>query len=577
MSHSHRGSFVATCCSTDKHIRIYDVSLLAMTCLLQLDYFPGAISWLYVDDYRSSPLLLTSPSDRTDLLLYDPFYAAAAPSYAEVTNGNLWTPIAAIDLKCHLFPMAQIQYNERHHFFVSIDAKGIIDYWQVDFTPLIKQQLEQEAPAAASSALRLKATFPKNTSPSPLHFLSKTTTDLFFYAKTKLAILSFEWHPAYSHFVILSSDWTIRVFQTSTGKVVAKVPLLEFEPSDASFKRMSDAAIGPSLPRVLFDPSGRYILFATGQGFHIMDWHTQKSLLCLGSGEDMHDFRGMDLCLFDISALAYARYKKARMTAEMVVSDNPAFKDMLPTYADARESYWLLATCYKKNRFAIFTGKEPRVLQSESADGAQHKEGSVAPVLFQRDIMNEKDNLRMNPKSAKTPEKPTFLMEDAVSVVIHSDYGDIHLTLYPRAAPLAVENFVTHAKNRYYDGTLFHRVIRKFMIQGGDPLGDGTGGESIWGKDFQDEILAPSDPLYDTLHFRKPYVVAMANTGQPLSNGSQFFMTLAPCQWLQGKHTIFGIVTKGFDTLKAIEQAKTDERFDKPLQDIRIIDIEFNK
>jgi peptidylprolyl isomerase domain and WD repeat-containing protein 1 len=88
--------------------------------------------------------------------------------------------------------------------------------------------------------------------------------------------------------------------------------------------------------------------------------------------------------------------------------------------------------------------------------------------------------------------------------------------LFPEAAPKAVENFVTHAKNGYYNDIIFHRVIRKFMIQTGDPMGDGTGGESIWGKEFEDE--------FSTLKHDKPYTVSMANAG-PNTNGSQFFIT----------------------------------------------------
>ncbi len=100
--------------------------------------------------------------------------------------------------------------------------------------------------------------------------------------------------------------------------------------------------------------------------------------------------------------------------------------------------------------------------------------------------------------------------------MLHTTYGDIHIRLFPDAAPKAVENFVTHSRNGYYNNTIFHRVIRKFMIQGGDPLGDGTGGESIWGKEFEDE--------FSTLKQDKPYTVCMANAG-PNTNGSQFFIT----------------------------------------------------
>jgi len=101
---------------------------------------------------------------------------------------------------------------------------------------------------------------------------------------------------------------------------------------------------------------------------------------------------------------------------------------------------------------------------------------------------------------------------------IHTTYGDIGIKLFPEFAPLAVENFTMHSKNNYYNGQLFHRVIKGFMIQTGDPKGDGTGGESIWGHDFVDEF-------HKNLRHDRSYTVSMANAG-PNTNGSQFFITV---------------------------------------------------
>ena len=145
--------------------------------------------------------------------------------------------------------------------------------------------------------------------------------------------------------------------------------------------------------------------------------------------------------------------------------------------------------------------------------------------------------------------------------------GNIVLELRADMAPKAVENFVTHSKNGYYNGLIFHRVIKDFMIQGGDPTGTGMGGESIWGKPFKDEF-APNAV------FDKAGILAMANSG-PNTNGSQFFITTVPTYWLNGRHTIFGLVTQGFDIVKKIENAETNGRYegDKPLEDIKIISI----
>lgn len=152
-------------------------------------------------------------------------------------------------------------------------------------------------------------------------------------------------------------------------------------------------------------------------------------------------------------------------------------------------------------------------------------------------------------------------------VTIVTNQGDLEITLKPEIAPKAVENFVTHSKKGYYNGTVFHRVIKDFMIQGGDPQGNGTGGESIWGEEFEDEF----DP---ETTFDKPGFLAMANRG-PKTNGSQFFITTAPAPWLNNRHTIFGEVTKGYDIIEKIQNVETNAN-DRPLEEVKILKIRTN-
>ena len=147
--------------------------------------------------------------------------------------------------------------------------------------------------------------------------------------------------------------------------------------------------------------------------------------------------------------------------------------------------------------------------------------------------------------------------------VVKTTQGEIEIELRPDLAPKAVENFITHSKNGYYNGLIFHRIIKNFMLQTGDPEGTGRGGESIWGKPFKDEFAA--NAVFD-----KPGILAMANSGRN-TNGSQFFITTVPTYWLNGKHTIFGYVKKGMDTVKTIENVPTSR--DKPLVDQKIISI----
>jgi peptidylprolyl isomerase len=143
------------------------------------------------------------------------------------------------------------------------------------------------------------------------------------------------------------------------------------------------------------------------------------------------------------------------------------------------------------------------------------------------------------------------------TLTMETTQGAITFKLYPERTPKTVENFVTHAKNGYYDGVQFHRIIPSFMIQGGDPTATGRGGESIWGKTFEDECHAD-------LRFDRPGILAMANAG-PGTNGSQFFITTAATPWLNGNHTIFGEVTEGYENVEKLENCKTDGA-DRPLE-----------
>lgn len=189
-----------------------------------------------------------------------------------------------------------------------------------------------------------------------------------------------------------------------------------------------------------------------------------------------------------------------------------------------------------------------------------------------------------------TPQKGDTL------AVMHTNMGDIKIKLFPEKAPKTVENFVTHSKNGYYNGLKFHRVINDFMIQGGDPRGNGTGGESIWGGSFPDEF----DPELHNLRG----ALSMANSG-PNTNGSQFFIVqarevpanmleqmrdledngfpaditaayaeLGGTPWLDFRHTVFGQVTDGMDVVDAIAAVETNN--DVPCEDVVIssIDIE---
>ena len=161
-----------------------------------------------------------------------------------------------------------------------------------------------------------------------------------------------------------------------------------------------------------------------------------------------------------------------------------------------------------------------------------------------------------------------FVMPEQAVMVIESNRGTIEVELFCKAAPLACENFIRLAEKGYYNGVIFHRVIKDFMIQGGDPAGTGRGGESIWGKPFKDECTPE-------LKFDKPGLLAMANAG-PNTNGSQFFITTVNTPWLNGRHTIFGKVVKGYDVVKKIEAVLTSKD-GKPLKEQKILKVYLRK
>ena len=190
------------------------------------------------------------------------------------------------------------------------------------------------------------------------------------------------------------------------------------------------------------------------------------------------------------------------------------------------------------------------------------------------------------------PQLTKEILDGEIKVTIKTTHGDMTFKLFEKDIPKAVENFVTHAKNGYYNGIIFHRVIKDFMIQGGDPTGTGMGGESIWGNSFEDEFSM------DYFHFYG--ALSMANAG-PNTNGSQFFIVqnnhldartldaLEQGGWpeeavkgyaevggtphLDHHHTVFGQLLEGAETLEKIAAVETGAQ-DKPVEEVVIVGID---
>ncbi|CAG8579835.1 474_t:CDS:10 [Paraglomus brasilianum] len=495
--------------AVDKAIKIYDVVNFDMINMMKLDYIPKCVCWIHKRG-QAQALVACTDQESSKIYIYD-------------GRGD-GKPLHVLSTM-HSHPVQVLQYNDRFHCVVSADSSGMMEYW------------DPEEPFEL---------------PKTVAFEYKSDTDLYEFKKTKSVPHTLTFSPDYTQFVTMSSDRQVRIFKFLTGKMIRKYDeslavISEMQQAGTTIYSLDDMEFGRRLAvekelektpqlttmNAVFDESGHFIIYPTMLGIKVVNTHTNKVVRLIGKTET-HRFLNVDL-------YQGKPRRKALITLAMAASDNPLMKE-----SEAADST-LFCTAYKRNRFFMFTRREPDAQDSHKGD---------------RDIFNEKPSREEQTVATAQPTKQKL----GTNAIIRTTSGDIHIRLFPEYAPKAVENFITHSKNGYYNNVIFHRVIKGFMIQTGDPLGDGTGGESIWSSDFEDEF-------HDELKHDRPYTVSMANTGQPGTNGSQFFITVVPTPWLNNKHTIFGRATAGMDVIHSIENAKID-KFDKPYEDIKIINIE---
>ncbi|KAG9158147.1 hypothetical protein Leryth_000282 [Lithospermum erythrorhizon] len=498
------------CCtiSNDKSVKIYDVVNYDMMAMLRLPFVPGAVEWVYKQGDVKAKLAV---SDRNS-------------SFVHVYDARAGTNEPIISKEIHLAPVKVMKYNHVFDIVISADEKGIIEYWDPE---------------------TLK--FPEDG----ITFKLKSDTDLFEIVKCKTAVSTVEVSPDGKQFSITSPDRRIRIFWFRTGKLrrvydesleVAQdlqrsdVPLYRLDAIDFGRRMAVDREIEKTenvpLPNAVFDESSNFIIYATLLGIKVVNLHTNKVARILGKVEGNDRFLRIALYQGDRGS------KKVRKIPAAAANANEKEPLTDPT---------LLCCAFKKHRIYMFSRIEP-----EEADDPTKG----------RDVFNEKppaDELMAVSELGKSAM--TSLPEN---VIMHTTMGDVHIKLYPEECPKTVENFTTHCKNGYYDNLIFHRVIKGFMVQTGDPLGDGTGGQSIWGWEFEDEF-------HKSLRHDRPFTVSMANAG-PNTNGSQFFITTVATPWLDNKHTVFGRVVKGMDVVQAIEKVKTD-RGDTPTQEVKILNV----
>ncbi|XP_008840431.1 RING-type E3 ubiquitin-protein ligase PPIL2 isoform X3 [Nannospalax galili] len=229
------------------------------------------------------------------------------------------------------------------------------------------------------------------------------------------------------------------------------------------------------------------------------------------------------------------------------------------TNAETRETLEELYKEFKGDEILAATMKAPEKRKVDQLNAAHYSTGKVSASFTSTAMVPE------------TTHEAATIDEDVLRyqfvkkkgyVRLHTNKGDLNLELHCDLTPKTCENFIKLCKKHYYDGTIFHRSIRNFVIQGGDPTGTGTGGESYWGKPFKDEFRP-------NLSHTGRGVLSMANSG-PNTNKSQFFITFRSCAYLDKKHTIFGRVVGGFETLTAMENVESDPKTDRPKEEVCI-------
>ncbi|XDA85596.1 hypothetical protein R6Z07F_015373 [Ovis aries] len=229
------------------------------------------------------------------------------------------------------------------------------------------------------------------------------------------------------------------------------------------------------------------------------------------------------------------------------------------TNTETRETLQELYREFKGDEVLAATMRAPVKAKADKLNAAHYSTGRVSASFTSTAMVPETTH---EAAAIDEDELRYQFVKKKGYVRLHTNLGDLNLELHCDLTPKTCENFIRLCKKQYYDGTVFHRSIRNFVIQGGDPTGTGTGGESCWGKPFRDEFRP-------NLSHTGRGVLSMANSG-PNTNKSQFFITFRSCAYLDKKHTIFGRVVGGFDTLTAMENVESDPKTDRPKEEIRV-------
>eukprot|EP00916_Digyalum_oweni_P004732 GHVL01008377.1.p1 GENE.GHVL01008377.1~~GHVL01008377.1.p1 ORF type:complete len:702 (+),score=144.42 GHVL01008377.1:54-2159(+) len=500
----------------DKAVKLYDVVNFDMTCMHRTTYIPSVITFVHNRD-GPTPLIAIATKDENYIIIVK----------VESVNYILRK------FELHQAPPHIILYNEVLDIVISSDKKGAIELWD---------------PRDCKSISKKNNSF--------FNFELKSETGLFELQKIGTYAIcgcisqgTSSGTPDGQLMAFYCEDMHIRIFrlnncnlirdydesldfytlaQSDPQQKVLHLERLDFGRRLAVEKELakSDQLIHTS---ICFDESSSIIFYPSCVGVKSVNIVTNKLWKILGKSEIGERF--LSLSLFQGKA------KRKKVTGAVLMQNEKDEK----SYKEGMLDPILFATAYKRPRFFLFTKRMPEEFDTG------------------RDIFNEKPSREEAQLIAGVSDGKT-----ARQATIHTTMGDIIVKLFSTETPKTVENFVTHSTNGYYNGIVFHRVIKGFMVQSGDPKGDGTGGESIWGGEFEDEF-------HRSLKHDRPFTMSMANAGSN-TNGSQFFFTTVPCPWLDNKHTVFGRVIQGMNVLLEMEKVATNSQ-DQPLIDIKILTV----
>jgi peptidylprolyl isomerase domain and WD repeat-containing protein 1 len=428
----------------DGLLKLYDVSTFDATAMIRTEQSFGSAACFLQDAAK-------------DLLL----------AVSDANNGNVYvysiTTLQLVQtLSLHSKPVTALAYNSKHRCCVSADQQGILEVW--DTTSGSREGHVIGATCSLSN--------------NQFEYKSKMDTDLYKLAKKNTYARCISMSDNY--FVVYGEDHRIRIFRLSSGKVVVRyderldvyasdkakynMDSIEFGKRAATDREMAAQTTLPS-DLVKMDPSEKYLFISTLIGIKVIEWQKNKVVKTIGKA-DASQLRYLSFCLCLGDAKLNQQMQLARGSgSKIAMGDRKVAQDAL-----------VVVLGYNQRRFYVFSHVDP-LKDDENADSAGRDVWNEAPTAQER-LLGSEGNAGRGANQATSFSK----------AILRTTMGDIHIKLFPDV-PKTIENFCGHARSGYYDNVIFHRVIQGFMLQTGDPLGDGTGGESIWGGEFEDEFV----------------------------------------------------------------------------------------